>query len=108
MVVNSSSAKLMVSGSSAEQPRPASAKATMPRYGWLVGRKEMAKKAIATMKGKTSQVRRSGNHFSIAAKRIRPAVTVPQNVVSASDATVGLAPSFFVMYRDAQLPFIVS
>src|SRR5215472_9935004 len=48
----------------------------------------MARKAPATTKGNTSQVRRSGNDFSIAAKKMRPAVTVPQNIIRATEASV--------------------
>ena len=44
----------------------------------------------------------------MAANRIRPTVTIPQNAVSASDATAADAPRLSVMYTVAQFPFIVS
>src|SRR5262249_53481717 len=98
---------LMVNGSSAEQPRPASAKATMPRYGLPFGRKAVMSKAAPTTQGRTRQVRCSGNHRPMAAKTIRPAVTVPPKVVRARDARAVLAPRFCVMQREVQLAFIV-
>ena len=57
----------------------------------------MATKPAATSSGRTWKTARSGNHFSMTAKRMRPTVTAPQKTVRASEACVVLAPSSFVM-----------
>ena len=97
MVVISSWPKLMVSGKSAEQPRPASAKARTPSQGSPVGRSAVATSAAALTNGRHRYTRRGGNHRSMAANSTRPAVTIPQKMVSASEATAALDPRCRVM-----------
>jgi hypothetical protein len=53
-------------------------------------------------------VTRSGSHRPIAANRTRPAVTIPQNTASATEAWVADAPTRVVRSSWDQLPFIVS
>ena len=91
MAVNSFWPKLIVSGSSAEQPSPASAKVKTPSTGFVFGAHALAIKAAVTTSGKIRQTISSGSHFSMTAKRIRPAVTVLQKIVSASDDRAALA-----------------
>jgi hypothetical protein len=49
-----------------------------------------------------------GSHRSMRANRTRPAVTIAQKVVRASEASVADAASCPVISSCAQLPFIVS
>ena len=58
--------------------------------------------------GKNRKAKLSGTQRSIEAKSNRPPVTVPQKIVSASEAVVAGLPSVFDMRMEAQLPFIVS
>ena len=108
MVVSSFWLKLIVRGNKAEQPRPASANARMPSEELDFGTQALATKAAAITSGKNRQTIFSGTHFSMAAKRMRPAVTMPQNVANEIDASDALALKWFFMKSAAQLPFMVS
>ena len=69
----------------------------MPKIGMVFGTHALAIKAAVTTNGKIRQTISSGSHFSSAAKRILPAVTMLQKIVSASDAIVVFAAKCFVM-----------
>src|SRR6516164_8370300 len=84
MAVSSSSPKLIVSGSRAEQPSPASANTAIP--------------APAAPRGSTAT----------STNVTRPTVTMPQNTASANEACVAEAPTRVVRSSWDQLPFIVS
>src|SRR6185503_16428650 len=98
----------MVRGRSAEHPNPARPNATIPAVADPLGSRAIATRATAATNGRTWYVRDSGKLRSIAANRTRPTVTIAQNVVSATDAIVAVAPTVPVMYSVAQFPFMVS
>ena len=100
--------KLIVSGSRAEQPRPARPNAAIPAAAVPPAGARSPRAPAAATNGRIRYAVRSGSQRSMAANRIRPTVTMPQNAVSARDATAADAPRFWVMYTVAQLPFIVS
>ena len=108
MPARSRSPKLMVSGSRAEQPRPASAKMAMPATASPRGSTATSTKVTTSTNGRTWYVTRSGSHRPIAANRTRPTVTIPQNRASANEACVAEAPTRLVRSSWDQLPFIVS
>src|SRR5215831_19312103 len=108
MTVSCSCPKLIVRGARAEQPRPARPNAGTPNPGAPRGSAAMSANAPAATKGRARYVHVVGNHRWTRAKRTRPAVTVAQNAVSASDASVAEAPRCVLMYVSDQLPFIVS
>ena len=53
--------------------------------------------AKSNFSGKTWQTIFSGTHFSMAANRMRPAVTMPQKIAIAVDASGALALNCFFM-----------
>src|SRR5262245_9983004 len=108
IVTSSSSAKLIVSGSSAEQPSPASPNASTPTAVLPSEREAVSTNATARTNGSSRYVRSAGNCRWIDAKSTRPSVTIAQNVVRVRDATAVEAPSSVVMSIWDQLPFIVS
>src|SRR5690242_17919233 len=108
IVVRSAWAKLIVNGSSAEQPSPATANATTPAAASPSDSAAMATNATASTNGSTWYVLRVGNQRWSQAKSTRPTVTIAQNAVRANAATVVDAPISPVISSWDQLPFIVS
>ena len=100
--------KLMDSGSSAEQPSPASPKTRTPSQGSSCGSAAVRVKVPTSTSGRMWNVTRADNQRPIDANSTRPAVTIAQNAVRASDAWVVVAPSSDVMSSWDQLPFMVS
>src|SRR6202034_4953647 len=98
---------LIVSGSSAEQPRPARAKAPTDASGACLGSTAITRNAPASRNGRMWYVARLGSQRWIAANSTRPAVTTAQNAVSATAAVVDATPSEVMSSWD-QLPFMVS
>src|SRR5580658_9776012 len=98
---------LIVSGSSAEQPSPARAKAPTDASGACFGSTAITRNAPASRNGRMWYVARLGSQRWIAANRTRPAVTTAQNAVSATAAVVDATPSEVMSSWD-QLPFMVS
>ena len=91
MTVSSFWPKLIVSGSSAEQPSPASPKASMPRDDSLREQRE-DDKSERHHKRQEPVGTGLGEPLFDDGEEHRPTVTIAQNTVSASDATVVLAP----------------
>src|SRR5208283_3814209 len=108
MAVSSFWAKLIESGSSAEQPSPARANVAMPSHASVVGAHALAISARVTTNGNTRHTIVCGIQRSSAANSKRPAVTMPQKHVSASDDSDAAAPKWAFIYNAAQLPFKVS
>ncbi len=108
MATSSSWAKLMVSGSSAEQPSPASPKASTASAVSPCESDAMSRKATPRTTGSTWKARWVGNQRWMDARATRPTVTIVQNTVRAMAATVVEAPTSVVMSICDQLPFIVS
>src|ERR1700735_543729 len=98
---------LIVSGSSAEQPSPARAKAPTDASGAGLGSTAITRNAPASRNGRMWYVARLGSQRWIAANSTRPAVTTAQNAVSATAAVVDTTPSEVMSSWD-QLPFMVS
>src|SRR5580693_3540696 len=107
MLTSFSWPKLIVSGSSAEQPNPASPNATMPSPPAPLGSTEISANAPARMNGSTWYASRLGNQRWTAANSTRPSVTMAQNTVSASEAMIADTRSEVRSSCD-QFPFIVS
>ena len=78
------------------QARPAQ-KSKCRGTDWFSAHTRWQRRRRSTTNGKTRQTSGSGNHFSMAANRMRPAVTMPQKMARASDAMDALAPKCFVM-----------
>ena len=83
----SAAPRLMVSGSSAEQPSPARPKATAPAAVDEAGTSEIAMSARPITQGRRRNVVRAGSQRAMVANRIRPAVAAAQNAVRATDAS---------------------
>src|SRR5688572_9084986 len=81
--------KLIVRGSKAEHPKPASANARTPRPGEPLGRAATSASEAASQNGRIRYVQRVGNQRRMAANRTRPTVTMAQNVARATEAQVG-------------------
>ena len=100
--------KLMVSGSSAEQPEPGQPERDDPGAGAPSGSAAMSTNVADQHERQEVVGPRGGSQRSIAAKSTRPTVTIAQNAVRATRRRVVEAPSSLVMSSCDQLPFIVS